>query len=60
VELLQQELGKPDLPERNEVHLLCPICRKGKMVTIWRFHQRGPPPLGSATLTLLINLVKKP
>ena len=59
VELLQQELGKPDLPGRTDVHLLCPACHKGKLVTIWRFHQRGPPPLGTATLNLLINLVKK-
>ncbi len=60
VELLQNELGKPDLPERTDVHLLCPACRKGKLVTIWRFHQRGPPQLGAATLNFLINLAKQP
>ncbi len=59
VELLQQELGKPDLPQRTNVHLLCPVCRKGKLVTIWRFHQRGPPPMNDSFRNLLINLVKK-
>ncbi len=59
VKLLQQELGKPDLPEHSDVHLLCPVCRKGKLVTIWRFHQRGPPPMNASFLNLLINLVKK-
>ena len=59
VELLQQELGKPGLPERTDVHLLCPVCRKGKLVTIWRFHQRGPPPMDDSFLNLLINLAKK-
>jgi len=59
VELLQNEMGKPDLPERPDVHLLCPACRKGKLVTIWRFHQRGPPPPGASSLKLLITLLKK-
>ncbi|MBC7350687.1 MAG: IS91 family transposase [Candidatus Aminicenantes bacterium] len=59
IELLQQELGKPDLPERTDVHLLCPVCRKGKLVTIWRFHQRGPPPMNDSFLNLLMNLEKK-
>ena len=59
VELLQNELGKPDLPLRTDEHLLCPICRKGKLVSIWRFHQRGPPKLGAATLNLLTSLAKQ-
>lgn len=59
VELLQQELGKPELPKRTDVHLLCPVCRKGKLVTIWHFHQRGPPLPDSSLFNLLINLVKK-
>ncbi len=59
VKPLQNELGKPDLPLRTDVHLLCPICRKGKLVSIWRFHQRGPPKLGAATLNLLTSLAKQ-
>jgi hypothetical protein len=60
VGLLQRELGRIKLPERTDAHLLCPACRKGKLVTIWRFNTRGPPPLNTATLNLLMNLVKKP
>lgn len=60
VELLQKELGRIKLPERPDVHLLCPACRKGKLVTIWRFNSRGPPVVSSEILTHLMNLVKKP
>ncbi len=60
VELLQQELGRIKLPERKDVHLLCPACRKGKLVTIWRFNSRGPPPADAQILKLMMQLVKKP
>jgi len=60
VELLQKELGKPDLPERPDIHLQCPVCRKGKLVTIWRFGERGPPCPDSAALNIRIELVLKP
>jgi len=60
VELLQQELGRIKLPERISVHLQCPACRKGKLVTIWRFNSRGPPPSNTQILELMIKLVKKP
>ncbi len=59
VELLQQELGRIKLPERPDMRLQCPACRKGKLVTIWRFNSRGPPP-NTDILNYLINLVKKP
>lgn len=59
VELLQQELGKPELREHPDVHLQCPVCRKGKLVTIWRFNERGPPPLDSAALNIRIRLAIK-
>ena len=60
VELLQKELGRIKLPERKDVHLLCPVCRKGKLVTIWRFNSRGPPPVGSAILNFIKKLVTMP
>ena len=60
VELLQQELGRIKLPERKDVHLLCPACRKGKLVTIWRFNSRGPPPADAQVLKLMMLLIKKP
>jgi len=60
VELLQQELGRIKLPERPDVHLQCPAYRKGKLVTIWRFNSRGPPPPNTDILNYLIKLVKKP
>ena len=60
VELLQKELGRIKLPERKDVHLLCPVCRKGKLVTIWRFNSRGPPPVGSAILNFMKKLVTMP
>jgi len=58
VALLQKELGRPELPERPDVHLRCPACRKGKLVTIWHFNRRGPPPLNRVISCLLKNLAK--
>jgi len=42
---LQQQLGKPELPERpGSVHRLCPVCKTGQLVTLLTFTARGPPP----------------
>ena len=41
---LQQEIGKPKLPEPSPlVHRKCPACKKGNLVTIATFPARGPP-----------------
>lgn len=33
---LQEELGKPELPETTPLlHRKCPVCKKGNLVTIW-------------------------
>jgi len=60
VELLQKELGQLQLPERKDVHLQCPACKKGKLITIWRFTARGPPPPHPELLKRIMNQVKKP
>ena len=42
---LQQQLGKPQLPEKPKpVHRQCPVCKTGQMVTLLTFTARGPPP----------------
>jgi len=44
IHLLQQQLGKPELPERTKlIHRPCPVCRKGELVTLMTFTARGPP-----------------
>lgn len=41
---LQQILGRVELPERKPLqHQVCPVCKKGKLVTIHVFTARGPP-----------------
>lgn len=41
---LQQQLGKGKVEEKPPLsHRLCPICRKGQMVTLITFTARGPP-----------------
>lgn len=41
---LQEELGKPELPETTPLlHRKCPVCKKGNLVTIATFTARGPP-----------------
>lgn len=41
---LQQQLGQGIVEEKPPLpHRLCPICRKGQMVTLLTFTARGPP-----------------
>ncbi|WP_317042969.1 transposase, partial [Salegentibacter mishustinae] len=41
---LQQSLGRVHLKERKPLqHRLCPVCKKGKLVTLNTFTARGPP-----------------
>jgi len=41
---LQQRLGRVQLKERQPLqHQLCPVCKKGKLVTLTTFTARGPP-----------------
>ena len=41
---LQQQLGKPHLPEKLKlVHRPCPVCKTGQLVTLVTFTARGPP-----------------
>lgn len=41
---LQQSLGRVQLKERKPLqHQLCPVCKKGKLVTLTTFMARGPP-----------------
>jgi len=44
IPLLEKQLGKPIIKPREPLqHKLCPICRKGKLTTIFTFDNRGPP-----------------
>jgi len=43
IPLLQKELGKPELLQKPTVHRMCPVCRKGKLVTLLTFKGRAPP-----------------
>lgn len=41
---LQQQTGLPELPVRNHInHRICPVCKKGKLVTLAIIKPRGPP-----------------
>jgi hypothetical protein len=41
---LQQVLGKVALPERKPLqHQVCPVCKKGKLISLYVFKARGPP-----------------
>lgn len=41
---LQQSLGRVQLKERQPLqNQLCPVCKKGKLVTLTTFMARGPP-----------------
>jgi hypothetical protein len=44
IPLLQKQLGRPILkPKESLLHRICPICKKGKLLTIFTFNNRGPP-----------------
>lgn len=59
VPLLQKELGKPVLPEKEKlVHRQCPVCKNGEMLTLLTFTARGPPT--GAALQVLLNLSETP
>lgn len=50
---LQQQLGKPQLPEKLKlVHRPCPVCKTGQLVTLVTFTARGPPAWIVKTLLL--------
>ena len=41
---LQKSLGRVQIKERQPLHhQLCPVCKKGKLVTLTTFTARGPP-----------------
>lgn len=40
---LQQQLGKPVIERKPTVHRMCPVCRKGELVTLLTFKGRAPP-----------------
>lgn len=45
IPLLQQQIGKPDLPERPKVkHHICPVCNTGVLVTLITFKGGRDPP----------------
>lgn len=42
--LIDKELGKVVIQKSTPIlHRICPVCKKGKLETIYRFDQRGPP-----------------
>lgn len=51
IPVLQEALGRPELPEREKIkHRICPVCRKGKLVTLAIIRPRGPPVFFSRAL----------
>ncbi len=50
---IEQQIGKVILPVREESkHKQCPVCRIGRLVTIFTFNSRGPPPETALMLKL--------
>ena|SRR6056297_3032814 len=50
---IEQQIGKVILPAREESkHMQCPVCRIGRLVTIFTFNSRGPPPETNLILKL--------
>lgn len=44
IPLLQEQLGRPQLPEKPPlVHRPCPKCKTGQLITIFTFNGRAPP-----------------
>lgn len=42
--LIDKQLGKVVIQKPTSIlHRICPVCKKGKLETIYRFDQRGPP-----------------
>jgi hypothetical protein len=42
--LVDTQIGKVELIAKPPLkHKVCPVCKKGKLETIYRFDQRGPP-----------------
>jgi hypothetical protein len=45
IEKLQEQLGTPELIANAEplMHNICPQCKKGELITLLTFDERGPP-----------------
>lgn len=56
VEQLQAELGKPIQIPKPVKHRICFKCQTGKLVTVYRFDSRGPPPKGAAIYEIVKDL----
>jgi len=55
IPLLQQQLGKPHLPEKPKVkYHICPVCKKGELITLITFKGGRDPP-SAARLKLLVR-----
>ena len=56
---LKDQLGKPKLKKKiTSLHLVCPSCKKGRLVTLCTFDNRGPPKRWIAQLTNQNNVHK--
>ena len=58
---LQKQLGEILLPEKEKIkHQICPTCKKGELITIRYFDNRGPPkncvPLDKSIIQSICNL----
>ena len=56
---LKDQLGRPRLKKKiASLHLVCPSCKKGRLVTLCTFDNRGPPKRWIAQLTNQNNVQK--
>jgi hypothetical protein len=56
---LKDQLGEPRLKKKKEsLHLVCPSCKKGRLVTLCTFDNRGPPKRWIEQLTNQNNVQK--
>ena len=56
---LKDQLGKPKLKKKiASLHLVCPSCKKGRLVTLCTFDSRGPPKRWIEQLTNQNNVQK--
>jgi len=58
---LQQQLGEILLPKQEKIqHRICPTCKKGELITIRYFDNRGPPkncnPLEKSIIQSICNI----
>lgn len=60
IPLLHDQLGKPVLPEKPQInkHRVCPVCKKGELVTLLMFKGGRDPPSPARLQAIVRNIMQ--